>query len=89
MTDLRLVSIDGESTLPVDLSDVATSARAFADQIDAGKINVERLIVVGIVNGVVTYTAWGKTPTVLEATGLLELASRRIERDVRDRQGSS
>lgn len=87
MTDhLRLVSIDGERTIPVDLSDIADAARSFADQVDAGKLDIERCIVIGIVNGSVTYTAWGKTPSILEATGLLELASRKIERDVRERE---
>jgi hypothetical protein len=85
VTDLRLVTIDGESTIPVDLSDIATSARAFADQVDAGKLNIDRLLIIGILDGAVTYTAWGTTPTVLEATGLLELASRKIERDAANR----
>jgi hypothetical protein len=87
VTDLRLVAVDGEQTVQVGpLHDIAEAARAFADAVDAGKIQVERLLLIGIVEGAVSYTAWGQAPSVLEATGLLELASRKIERDVLERE---
>lgn len=84
MTELRLAAIDGEATIAVGLDPIAASAHALGDAIEAGKIAVEKCILVAIVDGMVTYTAWGGV-TLVEATGLLELASRRIERDMLDR----
>lgn len=80
MTELRLASINGEQTIPIGDDPVAAWARALADTLEQGKIAVEKAILVAIVDGAVTYTAVGGV-SVMEATGLLELASRRIERD--------
>lgn len=80
MTDLRLASINGEQTLTIGMDPVAAWAHALGDSIEAGKIVVEKCILVAIVDGAVTYTSVGPI-NVVEATGLLELCSRRIERD--------
>jgi hypothetical protein len=80
---LCLVSSENITALPVaNMRDVTACARAFADAVENGEITVERCIVVAIVNGGLDYSAWGQTPTLIEATGLLELASRKIEREV-------
>lgn len=84
MTELRLASIDGEPTIAIGCDPVAAWAHGLGDAIEAGNLTVEKAILVAIVDGAVTYTSVGAL-TVMEATGLLELCSRRIERDVLER----
>lgn len=80
MTELRLASINGEPTIPIGFDPVIAWGRALADSLERGEIVIEKAVLVAIVDGAVTYTACGGV-TVMEATGLLELCSRRIERD--------
>lgn len=80
MTDLRLAAVNGEPTIPIGADPVTAWARALAESLEEGKIVIEKCILVAIVDGAVTYAAAGGV-TVMDATGLLELASRRIERD--------
>lgn len=80
MTELRLAAVNGQPTIPVGVDPVVAWARALADSLEQGTVVVEKCILVAMVDGAVTYTAAGGV-TIMEATGLLELASRRIERD--------
>lgn len=85
MTDLRLASINGEPTIGIGRDDLmATSFIALGESILEGKLSVEQAIVVAVVDGCVTYTPLGHV-TLVEGVGLLELASRKIERDMMDR----
>lgn len=73
---LRLVTPD-EYQHPHDR--MAAQVRELAAIIESGR--VEHAIVVGVIDGSVSYAPIG-TVTLVEATGLLELASRKIERDL-------
>lgn len=74
---LRLVTKD-ESAAEL----MASSFIALGEAILRGELNVEQAIVVAVVDGGVTYTPLGHVP-LAEGIGLLELASRKIERDAR------
>jgi hypothetical protein len=79
---LRIVDSDNVRQLPVgNLRDIAAAARGFADAVEAGSIDVDRCIIVAIVDGALDYSAWGNPPCIVEAIGMLEMASRKIERD--------
>jgi hypothetical protein len=82
MTDhLRLVVNEGKPTIPPGFNEIVASLIAVADDIESGKIEMEHAVLVAVVDGAVTYAPIG-TVTLVEATGLLELASRKIERDM-------
>jgi len=55
---------------------------ALGESILQGQIDMDQAIVVAVVDGAVTYTPIGHV-TLAEGIGLLELASRKIERDAR------
>jgi hypothetical protein len=76
MTMLRLVENSHE---PDDL--MAASFIAIGESILQGKIDIEQAIVIAVADGGVTYTAFGNVK-LAEGIGLLELASRKIERDL-------
>jgi hypothetical protein len=85
MADLHLASIDGEQTISIGLDRdelMAASFISLGESILAGKISIEQAIIVAVVDGGVTYTPFGHV-TLVEGVGLLELASRKIERDMR------
>ncbi len=74
---LKLVESDNITVIsPASLRDIAKSARAFADAVEAGDIDVERCVLVVIRDGDIDYTAWGDPPSIVEAIGMLEMASR-------------
>lgn len=75
---LRLV-VGGET--PERKDDIAASFVALGELQLQGKLNVEQAIVVAVIDGAVTYAPVG-TVTLVEAVGLLELASRKVERDM-------
>jgi hypothetical protein len=80
---LRLAAVNGEAMVPVGpLADdlMAASFIALGESILAGKIKIEQAIVVAVIDGGVTYTPIGHV-SIVEGIGLLELASRKIERD--------
>lgn len=78
---LRIVASDGEPTPSPDSDQLmAASFIALGESILQGKISVEQAVVVAVVDGGVTYTPFGHV-TLVEGIGLLELASRKIERD--------
>lgn len=59
---------------------MAAQVRALADMIENG-LDFTHGMIVGVVNGSVSYAPLG-TITLIEATGLMELANRKIERDL-------
>lgn len=61
-----------------ELSDVVAAARGFADAVEGGQLNADRVIVVSVVDGKVEFTVFGQSPTIAEGIGLLELAKARI-----------
>lgn len=73
---LRLVTDDYDA--PAD--QMAAQVRALADLIEGG-LDVSSGIIVGVVDGKVSYAPLGDI-SLIEATGLLELVSRKIERDL-------
>jgi hypothetical protein len=79
VSDLRLVTDNGRQ-LP-GFNEFVASFVAIADAIENGEIAMEQAVLVAVVDGAVTYAPIG-TVTLVEATGLLELASRKIERDM-------
>jgi hypothetical protein len=84
MADLHLATINGEPTVSIGFDRdemMAASFIALGESILAGKLSVEQAIVVAVVDGAVTYTAFGHV-TLVEGVGLLELASRKVERDM-------
>jgi hypothetical protein len=78
---LRLISSEGEQTAPLDDQMMAASFIALGESIMSGKISISQAIVVAVVDGCVTYTPFGHV-ALAEGVGLLELASRKIERDM-------
>lgn len=79
MTDIRLASVDGVSTLPVDLADVATAVRGFADALDDGKATAQSAILLSVNDaGMLDLTWFGKPVTTAEAIGLFELAKAKV-----------
>jgi hypothetical protein len=84
MTDLRLIVSEGQQVAPMDDQLMAASFIALGESILAGKLSVEQAIVVAVVDGAITYTPFGRV-TIAEGIGLLELASRKIERDALNR----
>jgi hypothetical protein len=78
--NLRLIAINGEQTAPLDDQLIAGSFIALGEQIAVGQISIEQAILVAVIDGGVTYTPFGHV-TLAEGIGLLELASRKIERD--------
>lgn len=81
---LRLAAVNGEPLDRYGGDLMAASFIALGESILAGKITIEQAILVAIIDGGVTYTPFGHV-TLGEATGYLELASRKIERDMLDR----
>jgi hypothetical protein len=77
---IRLASVDGQPTIELGVDPVLAWAQALVETLERGEVVVEKCILVAMVDGDVTYTAAGSV-SIMEATGLLELASRRIERD--------
>lgn len=75
---IRLAAINGQQT--VEVGDDPIVAWALSDKLAAGELVIEKGLLVCLVNGAVTYSPVGEV-NLLEATGLLGLASRRIERD--------
>jgi hypothetical protein len=73
---LRLVT-DGFETPEKQM---AASVRALADLIEGG-LDVQHGVIVAVVDGAVSYAPLGNI-SLVEATGLLELVSRKIERDL-------
>jgi hypothetical protein len=59
---------------------MAASVRALADLIEGG-LDVEHGVIVAVVDGAVSYAPLGEI-SLVEATGLLALASRKVERDL-------
>lgn len=85
MTDLRLASINGEPIIevgPIATHEemIAASFIGIGESVLSGKLAIEQAIVVAVIDGMLTYTPIGSV-TVVEGIGLLELASRKIERD--------
>lgn len=79
MTSLRLIVSDG--TEQPDINPFVASFVGIADQIESGDLAMDQAILVAVVDGAVTYAPIG-TVTLVEAVGLLELASRKVERDM-------
>lgn len=84
MSELRLVTNGGQQLVPTDQQLMAASFIGLGESILQGKISVEQAIVVAVIDGGVTYTPFGHV-TLVEGVGLLELASRKIERDMLNR----
>jgi hypothetical protein len=84
--DLRLIVSEGQQVAPMDDQLMASSFIALGESILSGKISIEQAIVVAVVDGAITYTPFGRV-TLAEGIGILELASRKIERDMLDRAG--
>jgi hypothetical protein len=85
MTELRLAALDGNPTAEVDL-DADPVAQKFAEiayAIQQGERSIEKAIIVLKEHGRVDWEVAG-TITCAEGIGLLVIASRQIERDVRD-----
>lgn len=80
MTELRLAVVNGEPTMHVSLDPIADQFIALGEAICAGKIAVEKAVIVAEVDGAITYTPVGHV-TIVEGIGMLEMASRKIERD--------
>lgn len=84
MSDLRLAAVDGEQTIEVDPNDdpIIADLNCLIEEIRSGAENVQKGVVALQVDGRVWYYALGKI-TVVESIGLLQMASRKVERDVR------
>lgn len=81
---LRLIVSDGEQLVPDSEQLMAASFIALGESIIAGTLKIEQALVVAVVDGAVTYTPFGHV-TLVEGIGILELASRKIERDMLER----
>lgn len=81
---LRLIVTDGEQIVPDNEQLMAASFIALGESILKGAIKIEQAIVIAVIDGGTTYTPIGQI-NLVEATGLLELASRKIERDMLNR----
>jgi hypothetical protein len=81
VSKLRLIVSDGEQLVPDSEQLMAASFIALGEAIIAGKLAIEQALVVAVVDGGVTYTPFGHV-TLVEGIGILELASRKIERDM-------
>ena len=73
---LKLVT--GDFDAPADR--MASALRSMADLVEGG-LNVKHGLVVAVVDGAVSYAPLGEI-SLCEATGLLALASRKVERDL-------
>lgn len=85
MTDLRLAAVNGEPIVsigPLATHDelMAASFITLGEAIIAGKISIEKAVLVAFVDDGLTYQPFGPV-TIVEGVGMLELASRKIERD--------
>jgi hypothetical protein len=78
---IRLAAVDGERTEGVDRDPILQQITGFAHAIQDG-LKVDKAIIVAQIDGAVDYTVAG-TITLSEAIGLLTLASRAMERNVR------
>lgn len=76
---IRLVSDNGQPTLGVGpISDVASEARAFADEVDDGQLGrVDSAIVISQGSELVTHY-WGEGLDLITAIGVLEAAKQHI-----------
>lgn len=84
VTNLRLAAVNGAPTAALADDLMAASFIALGESILAGKISIEQAIVVAIIDGSLTYTPFGHV-TLVEGVGMMELASRKIERDMLER----
>jgi hypothetical protein len=73
---LRLVT----ETYATPHEQIAASIHALGDLI-AGGLDVQHGVIVAVVDGAVSYAPLGEI-SLVEATGLLALASRKVERDL-------
>lgn len=73
---LRLVANEGATFTPRD--EIVASARAFADMVERGDLDCERVILCAVVDGLAQFTCFGPTPSIVEGVGLLELVKAKI-----------
>lgn len=73
---LRLV--DSGFVPATDAETIAASARAFADLVESGEIEAERVIVCAVIDGLAQFTCFGPSPSIVEGVGLLELVKAKI-----------
>ena len=83
---LVLAAVDGEPTVPVDLTqsdNLVEAIRIFADRVEEGLIPVDfgRAIVIIESRGRCRRICLGPLPTLLDAVALLELAKYRFMKD--------
>lgn len=74
MTKLRLVS----DSAPSQRNEIVAHARAFADAVEAGDVEAEKVIVVCVVGGMLDLAIFGPSPSIAEGIGLLELAKAKV-----------
>jgi hypothetical protein len=75
---LRLVS-DMTNVARLPEADVAAGLRALASAIEGGKLErAETILLVSLTGGMVDFAAVGKSPTIAETLGLLDLAHAKI-----------
>lgn len=74
MTDLRLASIDGVPTIAVGIGgDVLADACEFV-----GLLETAPVLAIAVINGKLCFDIWGRSPTIAEGIGLLELAKSNL-----------
>jgi hypothetical protein len=76
MVSLRLVS-DG-FVQEGNSEKIAAEARAFADKVESGELEAERVILVCVIDGLLDLTVFGPSPTIADGIGMLELAKAKI-----------
>jgi hypothetical protein len=74
---LRLVTEQHETPQQT----MAAQVRELANLIESGKIELRHGVITAVVDGAVSYAPIGAI-SLIETVGLLELASRKVERDM-------
>lgn len=85
MTDLRLASVDGIATVAIDLGgDVLADALEFIALVESGLVEPQTVFCMAVVDGRLRFDIWGRSPTVAEGIGLLELAKSNLIHGARE-----
>jgi len=85
VTELRLAAIDGERTIALRIgSDLLADAHEFVRLLDSADVRPETAMVLAVIDGRLRFDIWGRSPTIAEGIGLLELAKSNLIQGARD-----
>jgi hypothetical protein len=79
VTELRLAAIDGQRTIQIGaIADVLGDAREFVRLLEQAEVQPDTVMCLAVIDGRLRFDIWGRSPTIAEGIGLLELAKSNL-----------